>query len=297
MTLNQIVDLLNDKELLNNPRDFIFAAEFLNLETKIQAGQFQLTSGLSNFDLLHQLQDAGRAANFVTIPEGFTTRQIASRLQKEIGLDSTDFMDCIEDTKLLNKYGLDTPTFEGFLFPDSYNFYPDMTCQEILDQMVYRFFEVFDSSMQVKAEQCGLSMIEAVTLASIIQGEMQDQSEAPLISAVYHNRLKRRMRLQADPTIQYIIRNGPRRLYNGDLEIDSPYNTYKHYGLPPGPVSNPGKTALEAAVSPAHMSYLYMVAQGNGKHAFSNSLTDHLKAKTHLDSLRRALARNKNKPR
>lgn len=141
----------------------------------------------------------------------------------------------------------------------------------------------------------GFTQTQIVTIASIIEGEMLHKSEAPLISAVYHNRLKKRMPLQADPTIQYIIKGAPRRLFRSDLAKESPYNTYLHRGLPPGPVCNPGETSLNAALYPASESYLFMVSTGDGYHAFNYTFEDHIRDKARLDSLRQALAQDRSR--
>jgi len=141
----------------------------------------------------------------------------------------------------------------------------------------------------------GLSTNDVLALASIIEGEAMIDSEMVFISSVYHNRLKKGMRLQADPTIQYIIPDGPRRLLNRDLEIDSPYNTYKYAGLPPGPISNPGILAIRAAVSPAKTDNIFFVADGKGGHIFTKTLRQHLRAKAKFDEIRREVAREKRK--
>jgi UPF0755 protein len=292
MTLQEVARLLADSGVVGSAEEFIFAAEFQDLDERVQAGRYVLSYGKTNQQILRDLTNNGATALLVTLPEGATARRMASILKREIGLDSAAFMKSVFDSVLLKKYGIEAPSFEGFLFPDSYHFTRDMDPAWIIDMMVRRFFTIFDDSLQNRALQLGLSLNEAVTLASIIQGEMTLESEAPLISAVYHNRLKQGMKLQADPTIQYIIKNGPRRLYKGDLSIESPYNTYLHGGLPPGPVCNPGKTALRAALYPADKPYLYMVARGDGSHAFNVDFESHLKDKTRLDRIRRELAKD-----
>ena len=147
--------------------------------------------------------------------------------------------------------------------------------------------------MKVQAQELGMSMLEIVTLASIIEGEAIYDSERSIISAVYHNRLKKGMRLQADPTIQYIIDDGPRRLLNDDLKIQSNYNTYLNFGLPPGPINNPGKESIIAALYPSVNDYLYFVARGDGYHTFTTNENDHNKAKRKLQKLRRQLKKKK----
>ena len=158
--------------------------------------------------------------------------------------------------------------------------------------MAGRFFEVFDDSLRARMEALSFDMHKVVTLASIIEGEAVLASERATISAVYHNRLERRMYLQADPTIQYIIDDGPRRLLNRDLEIDSPYNTYMYPGLPPGPVNNPGLACVRAALYPDTTDVLYMVANGDGAHVFSRTMREHLEAKAKFDRIRRRIRRN-----
>ncbi len=295
--LKKVSDLLHKESVISNPEQFEFVASFLNWDERIQAGHYKIESGLSNFAILSKLVSGETSASMVTIPEGYSTRQIAGILQRAIQVDSTEFMLAVKDTSLLNKYEIDAPSFEGFLFPDSYNFHSTTTIVAIIDRMVERFRSVFEKCLDDSPTIPELTLTEIVTLAAIIQGEMQISTEAPDISSVYNNRLKNNMKLQADPTIQYIIRKGPRRLYNGDLAIQSPYNTYIHNGLPPGPVNNPGRDALYAALNPSNEPYLYMVARGDGTHAFNVKFSDHLRDKDRLDSLRRVVARDRNKKR
>jgi len=290
MTVQEIADLLKYKGVIRSAREFIFSAKLLRMEERIQAGVYPLPFGQSNSQLLLRLTTAGASAALITIPEGLISYEIAQLLQQEIGLDSALFMKAVFDSAMRAKNNITAPSLEGYLFPDSYHFYREMRPDWIVQRMVKRFCQVFDSSFQAAAAALNMSMNEAVTLASIIEGEMQNPYEDRIISAVYHNRLKKGMLLQADPTIQYVISNNRRRLYRSDLAIESPYNTYLHPGLPPGPVCNPGKRSLHAALNPAPVPYLFMVSQGDGTHAFSMNLTDHLLAKARLDSIRVVLA-------
>lgn len=289
MTVSDVARMLKDEGIVRRTEDFIFTTGFLKLEGRIQAGKYQLIAGESNWKLLSCLTNAGSSADFILIPEGLTSRQIAKIVESEIGIDSTDFMEAVYDEALMKKYGITAPSLEGYLFPDSYNYHQGMSAEEIIEVLLRRFFQVCDSTMIQEAADIGLSVNELVTLASIIAGEMSLELEAPLISAVYHNRIKNKMKLQADPTVQYIIKGGPRRLYNNDLAIESPYNTYLHRGLPPGAVCNPGRVALEAALHPAEEPYLYLVSAGDGSHAFNLKFEDHLEAKAKLDSIRKGL--------
>jgi len=159
--------------------------------------------------------------------------------------------------------------------------------------MVKQFQEEFNEEILSRAELVGLSMHETMTMASIIQGEVMVWDEATTVSSVYHNRLRIRMHLGADPTIQYVIPGPPRRLLNKDIEIDSPYNTYRNYGLPPGPINNPGRRAMVAAVNPADTDFLYFVARGDGSHSFNKTLDGHERDKKKFQQVRRKEARKK----
>jgi UPF0755 protein len=289
MSVQAVAGMLKQRGIIENPRDFVLSARLLLLDHRIQAGEYPLPYGRSNAELLDRLIHAGSNALQVTIPEGYTSYQIAGLLQHHIGLDSAQFMQAVRDTAMLAQYGLKAPSFEGFLFPDSYSLYRNMKPSWVLQRLVHRFFQVYDAEHMSKAARLGLTMTQAISLASIIEGEIKIAAEGPLISAVYYNRLKRHMLLQADPTIQYILADR-RRLYRSDLTIDSPYNTYLHPGLPPGPVCNPGKLAIESALTPANVPYIFMVSQGDGSHAFNTTLADHLKSKEKLDSLRQVVA-------
>jgi UPF0755 protein len=290
MSVQTLALLMKEKGVIRSASEFVFSAKLLRLDDQIQAGLYPLPYGRSNAQLLVRLSSAGASAALITIPEGMTSQEIAQLLEKRCGLDSAAFMEVVRDSALRAANRISAPSLEGFLFPDSYHIYREMKPEWIVQRMVDRFYQIFDSTMQTRAAAMGMSVVEAVTLASIIEGEMFDPAEDGCISAVYHNRLKKNMLLQADPTIQYIIMNNRRRLFRSDLAVESPYNTYLHRGLPPGPVCNPGKRALRAALHPDAVPYLFMVSQGDGTHAFSTNLTDHLRAKEKLDSLRQMLA-------
>lgn len=290
MSVHAVGRLLQEKGLTKSAKEFVFAARILRLDDKIQAGVFLLPYGKSNAELLARLINAGTCAALVTIPEGSTSYEIAHILQMKIGMDSSEFMKAVFDTALLQEYGIEAPSFEGYLFPDSYNFYREMRPSWVIRKMTERFFTVFDSMRRAEAAALGMTVNQIVTLASIIEGEMAYNSEANEISAVYHNRLKKKMLLQADPTIQYIIPSGPRKLFRSDLAIESPYNTYLHPGLPPGAVCNPGRIALDAALHPAAVPYIFLVSRGDGRHAFNTTLDGHLEDKAYLDSLRLSAA-------
>ena len=204
-------------------------------------------------------------------------------------VDSLRFSNLVYDSLLCNSLGIPSVNLDGFLLPETYYFNYGMDEEAIIRKMISQFKSIITDSVQAKIDSSGMTLREYVILASIIEGEAVHDSERPLISAVFHNRLNKRIKLDADPTLQYILPDGPRRLLNADKLIDSPYNTYKYRGLPPGPINNPGRRSILASIFPADVEYLYFVAQGEGYHAFSESYDDHLNAKKKLDRLRREL--------
>jgi len=190
--------------------------------------------------------------------------------------------------------GIAASNLEGFLYPETYQFNWGLSEKDVVRALVEEFKKHIPDSVYTNLRNIGLNLQELVTLASLIEGEAVMDDERSRISAVFHNRLKINMRLEADPTIQYIIPDGPRRILFEDLEIDSPYNTYKYRGLPPGPINNPGVKSLIAAAFPASETYLYFVATGDGRHTFTRSLAEHLEAKKILDRMRRQDRKNSN---
>jgi len=288
LNVYQIAGRLHEAGIVRHPGRFVLAAKLLGVAKKLKAGRYEITAEEAKPLRLLRILRSGRVSSIrVTIPEGLTCRQIAGKLHREIALDSARFMAVVRDSALLRQYGLQAPSLEGFLFPDTYDFFWGESERAVVRRMVDHFFAVLPDSVRRKAEEMGWSLVRLVTLASIIQGEAMVKSEMPVISAVYHNRLRRGMLLQADPTLQYLIPNGPRRLTNRDKQIDSPYNTYRYPGLPPGPINNPGLAAIIAAAFPADTPYLYFVANGDGTHTFSRTLREHLRAKRKLDEIRR----------
>lgn len=286
-TFDGIVKLMCDEGILRDQKRVNWAAELLNCKNKIRAGKYEIAGGASSYRLLQQLTQGKVKVEWVTIREGKSARQIASILQSKIEMDSLRFMELVFDPAYAQQLGVAAPNLEGFLYPETYDFYWGMRPEAVIQRMVKQFHKKFDEALQDRLHQSGLTLLQAVTLASIIEGEAVIASEREIISAVYHNRLRKRLLLQADPTVQYIIPDGPRRLLKRDLEIDSPYNTYKYPGLPPGPVNNPGIASIRASLFPAAVDYLYFVANGDGSHTFSRTYEEHLRAKAKFDRYRR----------
>lgn len=291
-SFNQIMRSLVRRNIVESDWKPQFTARLLGWRGKLKAGKYQIQSELSSYGLLKLLVDGRVAVERVTLPEGLQSREVAAILANRIEVDSTRFVAGVLDQDFCQALGIPGSSLEGYLFPNTYDFYWGMTAKQVIRIMVNQFHAQFNDSLRMAAEATGKSIIEILTLASIIEGEAVLDSERALISAVYHNRLRRGMRLQADPTIQFIIPDGPRRLLKKDLEMDSPYNTYKYSGLPPGPINNPGLASIVASMNPARASYLYFVANGDGSHTFTTTLGEHLRAKAKFDSYRRRVRRS-----
>ncbi len=294
-SLNEVSAALFDKNIIRNKRLFILAVKTLGYEKDLPAGRFYIKGAQSNFDIIDQLVHGMAVQKKISILEGWTIADIAKELEKKLEISREEFIDVTQSRMLLWKWGIDGDSFEGYLFPETYRFMEDETPMQILNRLVREYQSNMTDDMRERMDELGMTEREIITLASIIEGEAIYNKERPIISGVYHNRLKSGMKLQADPTIQYIIEGGPRRLLNKDLKIDSPYNTYTNYGLPPGPINNPGKESILAALYPAETAYVYFVARGDGYHTFSKTREEHDKAKKEFQRIRRKARREKAK--
>ncbi|MEE9269966.1 MAG: endolytic transglycosylase MltG [Candidatus Krumholzibacteria bacterium] len=270
---------LQAQGLIVRRRPLVVYAWLRRLDRRIAAGTYLLAPGTTPKDILYKLENGDVHKVPVTIPEGFMHRQIAGVLAARTDVDSTAFANLLTDSLILAEFGIDGPSLEGYLFPDTYLIPWGAALPEIVGAMVRRLGEVFDGNLRQRAEELGMTRREVLTLASIVEAETRLPKELPLVAAVYHNRLKRGMRLEADPTVAYAMGGYKGRLLFKDLTIDSPYNTYKHGGLPPGPICNPGGAAIQATLNPdPACKAIYFVAEGNGRHIFSLNLHDHLAA-------------------
>ncbi len=253
----------------------------------IRSGRYDLKGINSIGKLITLLTSQSNDRVRVTLVEGWSIEQYADKLNKMLKIDKDKFLALLKKPSFIKSFNINAPSLEGFLFPDTYIFLKSYTEKNIISLLVdaykYNYSKINNHS------KTNLTREEVVTLASIIQGEAMYEDEMPRISSVYHNRLNRKMLLQADPTIQYVLPGPPRRLYNKDLEIDNPYNTYKYKGLPPGAINNPGFEALKAAVNPETTDYLYFVANLDGRHIFTRTNEEHNKTKRKIKRARRKL--------
>jgi len=242
---------------------------------RVQAGRYLFVDPATPAQVLERLVRGDVLLRKITIPEGLTMVEIADRLQAADVVSAADFLAACRNRALLAKLGIDGPSLEGYLFPETYRVGEGISADELASLMVAQFRAQVSPELLGAAKKQGLNLRQLVTLASIIQKEAGNVDEMPLISAVFHNRLKRGIALQADPTVIYGISDFDGNLTRKHLTTDTPYNTYMHPGLPPGPIANPGKAALEAAAHPADVDYLYFVANGKGSHVFARTLAEH----------------------
>ncbi len=273
----QIATQLHDAGVIRHPTLFVLYALLGRTAAALQAGEYAFQASMSPAEILTILRQGKVFRHVLTIPEGATLRDVAWLiLRKELG-DPQRLLDLGHDKAFITSLGVQSPALEGYLFPDTYHVPRDLPEQSLLTLMVRNFQKRYSADMATRAQQLDLTQHEVVTLASLVEKEAQIDVERPLIAAVFHNRLRRGMRLQCDPTVIYAL--GERfdgNLRKADLQIDSPYNTYRYAGLPPGPIANPGQRALEAAINPAAVDYLYFVAtRDGGRHIFSKSLQEH----------------------
>ena len=278
MSLNSVSNLLLENEIIVNQNIFKLKVITRGLASKIPTGRFLINGKISDAILIDLIFNKGPIKLKLTIPEGSQSKNLFQDINTLLNTDY-DFNKYFNSTEILEQYKVDASSLEGYLYPDTYYLYHDSSPEEIIDILLSEFWKKFDKNLQDRANQLGFSVHEVVTLASIIEGEAMLDSERSTISSVYHNRLKINMKLQADPTIQYIIPGPPKTLSNRDLRIKSDYNTYQNYGLPPGPINNPGIASIKAALYPEDTNFLFFVAQGDGSHAFTTNEKDHEEAK------------------
>jgi UPF0755 protein len=275
---NSVTERLYEQSIIPSKFNFKVAGFLYGAQTKVKAARYKIPNDISYLDLLDLFVNGpADYLRAIKINDGQTIKWLGAKVKRDVKIDSTAFVNLATDKEFIKSLGLNTSSLEGYLFSKTYKMYENTLPEEALQIFYKGFTDFYNDSLKQRTKQIGLTVHQVVTLASIIKGETNLVSEMATISAVYHNRLRIGMRLQADPTIQYLLPNGWRRLTYQDLRIDSPYNTYMYGGLPPGPINNPGKNAIMAALYPEKNNYLYFVAGGNGGHKFAKSYSDHLK--------------------
>ncbi len=275
----QIGHVLEEAGVINSVEAFRWAIWFRQAEQDLRSGTLRLESPISRWELVDELRSKAPLLHTVQLREGWPSWKILPRLADEMELPLEQFEQLFEEPEFIRELGLEADTLEGYLFPDTYRLAVDKEPEAVLERLAGRFKEIARiQKLEERASELGLSLHEAVTIASIIEREARLDEERKKISAVFHNRLEDNMRLQADPTVLYALGDFNTNLTYAQLRLDSPYNTYQNRGLPPGPICNPGLASLIAAVEPADSEAKYFVARGDGSHVFSENYQDHLEA-------------------
>lgn len=280
----EVADSLATNGIVDHPNLFRIYARVRGADTGVRAGRYAFRRGTSWGDLVEDLTRGRVQTAALTIPEGYNLRDMAPRIAAVTGLDADSVLSVLQDDSAHVRYEVPGPGLEGYLFPDTYRFAPGVPLDLVVRTMVRRYQQVWTPERRTRLDSIEMDEREVVTLASIIQGEARRREEMPTISAVYHNRLEIGYPLQADPTVLYALGGRRDRLLYAAIDsvADNPYNTYTQGGLPPGPINAPGEGAIEAAMNPADVEYLYFVARPDGTHVFTRHLVDHNRAKSEI---------------
>jgi len=261
--------------VIRSPMTFAVLAELRGTARHLRAGEYEIPQDAATLHILQLIESGKVLQHAVLLPEGGSVLELAHTLDHEGLAPTADIIRLAHDRSFLRTLGIDAPSIEGYLFPDTYLLVRGLTPGEILARMVHRLRTKITPRMLDEARARGLDLNGLLALASIIEREAVVREERPLISAVFWNRLRLDMPLQADPTVQYAVGKDRQPLSRADLLTDDPYNTYRRPGLPPGPIASPGLAAIEAALHPADVKYLYFVSMDDRRHFFSSTIKEH----------------------
>lgn len=286
-----IAEILAKDRIIRNQLAFTLYSEWHH-RTKLQAGEYLFDHPVDSRDVFWKIAHGQIFVRTITVPEGWTMYDIANEMQRQGICTREDFLEAAHDTSLVSDLAPHAQSLEGFLFPSTYEFTRHTNCEQVVKRMTQDFRAVWETIDSSGATQSAgeLTTLQVVSLASLVERETPNPNERPVVAGVFYNRLRLGDPLQCDPTVQYALEmaGNPRRdVRPSDLRVDSPYNTYEHRGLPPGPIGNPGEASLRAALDPAKTDYLYFVANNQGGHFFSSTLAEHNR---NVAKLRRILA-------
>lgn len=277
-SFSYMASVFKEKGIIKNELIFKITGRILGIEKRARAGYYLISKDMTLLEVLEKLLTGKIIEYTLTVVEGDSIFEVADKLSKLNPDFGRQLLEINNDKDFLKKLNIDAPSLEGYLFPATYTIPKGMDLKEILSMMVKKFWSIYDESLLEKTRKMGWTVNKVVTLASIIEKEAKLEEEKPFISAVYHNRLKIGMPLQADPTAIYGIKRFKEGVKKKDLLNKTPYNTYIIKGLPPGPIASPSLSSIKAALNPANISYLYFVAKGDGSHEFSSSYDNHILA-------------------
>jgi UPF0755 protein len=288
-----VAQILRSNDVIRSPLAFALFSDW-HFRRSLQAGEYYFDHPVNSREVFWKIAHGQIFVHTVTVPEGWTMFDIADELDREGVCSRSDFLTAAHDTTLIADLAPQAYSLEGFLFPSTYEFTRRATCEQVVKRMVQNFRAVWETLKPAGAPENpgSLTTLELVTLASLVERETPNAEERPLVAGVFYNRLRHGTPLQCDPTVQYAMELAGRlekNVHAVDLRTNSPYNTYEHRGLPPGPIANPGEASLRAALAPATTDYLYFVANDQGGHFFSATLAEHNR---NVARLRKLLARD-----
>ncbi len=288
--LSQVVDTMTARGILLSAETFSLFARVTGWGDQIKAGHYLFESGASNYDMLQKLRRGLQEPVRLTIPPGTRPEVIAAVAGRDMFFDPAEFLDALRDVELAETLATDTSSLFAYMLPETYYFYWLTSAPTTVIKIKEEFDRFWENELKTGADSLGFSKQDVVTLASIVEWETGLAEEKPAVAAVYVNRLRRGMKLDADPTVQFAVmesEGAKRRLLYDDYRVAHPYNTYVRGGLPPGPITNPSPSSLRAVVNPARHDFLYFVARGDGSHVFSRTLTEHNRAASQYHELMR----------
>lgn len=275
MSVPTLSELLHGKGLVRSAGKFRWLVRLKGAARQIKAGEYQLSTGLRPGELLNKIIRGEVRLHQITFPEGYTLKQMAELLEANNLINAESFIAAATDPAFVHSLGIPATSLEGYLFPDTYRFAKGLPVETILRSFVAMFNQHFGPTQEEQARKLGFNRHQVIVLASVVEKETAVAEERPLIAGVFLNRLRKRVRLQSDPTVIYGLKNFDGNLTRAHLQKDTPYNTYTRRGLPVGPICNPGAASIQAVLNPTSTSYLYFVAKKNGTHHFSNTLLEH----------------------
>lgn len=276
-----VVDSLQRGGILERAGTFTTIAQLTGWKDQVKPGHYTIESGASNYDLLDTIRKGLQTPVRLTIPPGSRPDVVAEVVAKQMNFSKDDFLMALNDSTLAAEAGTDTLHLFSYMLPETYFIYWLSDAPTVVKKIKSEFDSFFTDEMKTGAEAQGLTVDEVLRVASIVEWETNHVPEKPRVAGVYLNRLKKRWRLDADPTVQYAlleIEGKRRRLFFRDYDIQHPYNTYQFRGLPPGPVTNPSPTSIQAVVNPEEHSYMFFVTKGDGSHTFTRTLREHVNA-------------------
>jgi UPF0755 protein len=286
-SLHAVADSLAAHRIISSTSRFLLTARvlgwftpaFRGLDRHLRPGRYEFAHGERTRKILDDMLKGNTADDYFTVPEGYTIWEIAHDASRKLGMDSAAFVAATRDTSLLHLLGVPkgVPSVEGYLFPETYRVVFGASPEQLVQQMVQMFLSQWDTTMDRRAAALGVTRHQVVTMASIVEAEARRYQERRTIAGVYWNRLHHKppMKLEADPTVIYAIGKHVTRVMKSDLQVKSPYNTYKHLGMPPGPIASPGRFSLVATVYPGKHPFLFFVARPDGTHMFSATWEEH----------------------